>query len=92
MLYQFFSPSNTLLGSVVGGNFIGWQDAGGIARLRITDQSANQTSMLVDHLIVDTPVRQAGAAPEPSSFALVGMGTIAAAWRARRRMRSHTVV
>jgi hypothetical protein len=77
ILYEFFAANNTLVGSVVSGAFVGWEDAGGIQRIRVTDQSANATSMFVDHLIVEgTP---AAAAPEPGTvmMLLAGAGLLA---------------
>jgi PEP-CTERM motif len=77
ILYEFFAPNNSLVGSVVSSAFVGWEDVGGIERIRVTDQSVNSTSMLVDHLIVEGPL--ATAAPEPGTvmMLLAGAGLLA---------------
>ena len=72
MLYEFFSSSNLLLGSVVSTAFIGWEDPGGVARIRVTDQGQNNSSMLVDHLIVEGPVSTA----EPGDRRRTGLHSV----------------
>ena len=72
MLYEFFSSSNLLLGSVVSTAFIGWEDPGGVARIRVTDQGQNNSSMLVDHLIVEGPV----SAAEPGDRRRTGLHSV----------------
>jgi hypothetical protein len=90
VLYEFFSSSNLLLGSVVSTAFIGWEDPGGVARIRVTDQGQNNTSMLVDHLIVEGPV--SAGAPEPSTAwpIFAGVAALQMRPRSRRTRRSAT--
>lgn len=78
-LFEFFDSSNNLLGSASGGGggFVGWEDAGGIARIRITDQEQNSTSMLFDDLTFEGPITQSvSGAPEPASYALLLSGAL----------------
>jgi hypothetical protein len=72
ILYEFFASDNSLVGSAVSAAFVGWEDPGGIQRIRVTDQSSNQTSMLVDHLIVEQPL--ATVTPEPAAVTLFVAG------------------
>jgi hypothetical protein len=88
ILYEFFAANNSLIGSVVSSAFVGWEDPGGIQRIRVTDQAANSTSMLVDHLLVEGPL--ATTAPEPGSTMLLvaGAGLLATVRRNGRGGRA----
>jgi len=86
---DFFDASDVLVGSTVvtGGTaleFAGWEDVGGISRIRYTDLNPNDRIEVLDNLTV------AGArsvVPEPSSALLTAIALGAVHARARRRKR-----
>jgi hypothetical protein len=59
---EFFDADDVLLGSIVLNNpgagplFGGWEDPGGIARIRFTDLNRNAVIMLMDNLMVEGEV------------------------------------
>jgi hypothetical protein len=80
---DFFAPDNSLLGSVSANDssltFAGWQDTGGIARIRVTDTQQNQTSMLFDDLTFEGPVSKGTGGttvPEPAYSALLSAAVL----------------
>ncbi|MDJ0848425.1 MAG: PEP-CTERM sorting domain-containing protein [Myxococcota bacterium] len=81
---DFFDPGDALLGTVILSNpggpaptFAGWEDPGGIARIRIQDQTPNGRIMWMDELTVFVP--------EPSTGLLVALGLAGLGARSRRR-------
>ncbi len=86
--FDFYSPTNTLLGTVSGGSgFVAWQDLGGIGRIRITDIAQNQTSMIFDDLTFEGPVTSGpggSAVPEPTSGILLGGSMLLTVFLGRR--------
>lgn len=82
---DFFDATDTLVGSFVLNNptdaaplFGGWEDPGGIARLRFTDLSPNNRIEALDNLMVQV-------VPEPSTALLFMSGLFAMAGVSRRQ-------
>lgn len=82
---------NGLLGEVLGGSlpgapaftFLGWQAAGGITRVELTNESPAQFwSPVIDNVTFGT---LATTVPEPTTVVLLGAGLLAAGVAARRR-------
>jgi PEP-CTERM motif-containing protein len=73
---SFFGLTNALLGTITYNGqslmqFAGWEDAGGIGRMRVTDTTANALIIHMD----DFRFEVAGATvPEPATIALLGLG------------------
>jgi hypothetical protein len=86
--FDFYSPGNSLLGSVSGGSgFVAWQDPGGIGRIRVTDIAQNRTSMVFDDLTFEGPVTSGtggSSVPEPTSGILLGGSMLLAVFLGRR--------
>ena len=82
---DFFDAADTLLGSVLLANgpaftpvFLGWEDPGGIARIRFDHLFAPNFVFIVDDLTT-------GMIPEPATGMLVGLGLVGLGALRRRR-------
>ena len=87
---SFFDSFNTLLGSqnlgaASGGVFFGWEDSGGIARIRISDTMSNVRIIVLDDLTVE-----AQPVPEPATLGLLGMGLLAVGHIVRKKLNRRT--
>lgn len=90
---EFFDPFDVLLGSIdlldfsAGPSFAGWQDPGGIARVRFTDLGATFTTFAFDDLTVESDTGGGGTVPvpEPGVLCLLGAGALAIGLARRRR-------
>ena len=88
-----YDGADWLLGSstlpVAGGrgNFFGWRDDAGIARVRVTGGSNDATSVRLDDVSFGAGVLESPSTttPEPATFALVGGGLALCGAAARRR-------
>ncbi len=87
---DFYNLANVLLGSVNLLNvptpaFAGWEDAGGIGRVRFTDLIQNNRIELLDNFTTESrnvPV------PEPTILLLMGMGLAGLGFARRRRQKA----
>jgi hypothetical protein len=83
---EFFNASNVLVGNIPlsGGQpaaleFAGWEDASGIASIRITDTATNGLVVLINDVTFEAPV------PLPAAAWLFGSGVLALIGIARKR-------
>ena len=85
-IVDFFGIGDVLLGSINYGNnagmvFTGWEDFGGITRVRFHDTAANGRIVHLDALRFE----RAQAVPLPSRLALLGLRLVALGVRRRQR-------
>ncbi|RMF09563.1 MAG: PEP-CTERM sorting domain-containing protein [Alphaproteobacteria bacterium] len=87
---EFFDVTDSLLGTINFGNnnglvFAGWEDAGGIARVRVTDTAQNSRIVHMEDFRFERGDIQV---PAPVGLGLLGLGLAAMGLGVRRRRKS----
>jgi hypothetical protein len=88
---SFFDGTSTLLGSLLLGGgasvaaFAGWEDAGLIARMRVTDTASNSRITMLDNVITES--QSTSPIPEPTTLTCLSLALAGLAARRGARIR-----